>query len=328
MFHHVSRMAILCLVWSQPLIPIAQTFRPLTIGDTVPPVTGLPSFKGKLTILDFWGQYCSSCIKALNDIDSLQGVFNERLQVVSVSDFKEKDAMARALKKYIHREGFKLPMLLANDTLSKLFPHKIVSHVVWIAASGEIKAITGAEYVTRENIQQMLDGQEVEWPVKQDLASFDYTAPLLGMGQPDIPNPAFLYYSAFTGYIDGIAPPSGIFIDSASQCSFGCYYNMGLINLCQLSVDGQAGADRGLFKLQVKDTSRYIKPAGVQYAEWRQNNAYCYYIRLPIGMDRKTVRNIIKQDLARWLVIMGIQVKKQAGKPSSGYIISESKFQN
>ncbi|HEY0676657.1 MAG TPA: TlpA disulfide reductase family protein, partial [Chitinophagaceae bacterium] len=68
---------------------------PVKLGDPVPdiefPITNLKNptakfsdFRGKLVIIDFWGVECTSCIKVLPEIDSLERVYKDRVQFISV----------------------------------------------------------------------------------------------------------------------------------------------------------------------------------------------------------------------------------------------------
>ncbi len=322
-------------LFSQPLSAI----RPLSIGDTVPNIvfnhivnyksssSKLSDFKGKLVILDFWGKYCSPCIKALPKLDSLQRIFKGAVQVITISDFTGKGELQTALKRFITIKDFQLPVLLANDSLSLYFAHTLVSHVVWIDGSGVVKAITGTEYVTKDNIQTVLDGKAVNWPVKRDITDFDYKKPLLVLSQPGIAQPQFLYYSSFIAHIDGIAPPNGTFTDSLNKCTTTNFYNYDLLALCQIAVDYRVGASRDQFILNVKDTSLYLPGNREYYSEWLKKNTYCYSLRLPSGLSSAEVQNVVKRDLLHWLNLLGIRVEKEkysnGEKETEKYIITE-----
>ena len=142
-------------VWSQEI-------KPLLIGETVPVIkintnfntTALPSNtaidKG-LVILDFMATNCSSCIKLLPHLDSIQKNYGNKIRIFLVTEQKKEK-----VKKFLqaHPE-IKLPVIGEDTLLSKYFPHTFISHEVWIM-DGVVKAITYPEYVTDKNIQSLL----------------------------------------------------------------------------------------------------------------------------------------------------------------------------
>jgi thiol-disulfide isomerase/thioredoxin len=335
------KQLILCLALLCPLLhSCAQSqlngTKPLTIGDTIPhiiltqvvnyPVSEihLSSPKNKLIIIDFWGRYCAPCLKALPKYDSLQQLFKDSITIITVSDFSSAKEFTAAKQKFSFLQNMHLPVLLQNNPLSPLFPHKLLSHIVWISPGGVVKAITGAEQLTASNIRSLLNNEPVHWPVKRDMVDFDYRRPLLTIAQPVEP-PKLIYYSTFTSFIEGIAPPSGTTIDAEQQVSFTAFYNYDLPALCQLAADGTLGAGRDQFVLQVKDSSLYYPPAGSYLQEWRKQNNFCYYLRAPVHVTPTQAMAFVQKDLQQWLGLLGITVTKQMlnGKPQ--YTITENR---
>ena len=315
--------------------------RPLTVGDTLPPdlilenVTNYPDskirmsdLKGKLVILDFWGKHCAPCILALAKLDSLQQASHGKVQVITISDFENKDELYKTLRRFTQTQNLSLPVILGNEQLISYFPYTLVSHLVWIDGTGSVKAITGGEYITGTNMQEILDGKPVDWPVKKDVLDYDYKKPLLDYTQVEQSRPASIFYSAFTSRMNGVAPPAGTTINNGRNVSFTAFYNYTLLDFCQLSLDYRVGASRQQFVLQVSDTTRYIKPKESLLSAWKEENTYCYYIQLPIATTKKSIQETVKKDLTRWLHLLGITVKKKCviknGIETTMYIVSDS----
>jgi len=300
-----------------------KEIEPLTIGDKVPDIeidniinystskARLSDFKGKLIIIDFWGKYCSSCITALPKIDSLQKIYQDKLQVITVTQLGTKEEILNVLKRYKKTENLKLPIVITDNTLSSYFPYQLVSHVVWIDGKGIVKAITGTEYITSENIKDVIEGEEINWPVKKDIFEYDYKKPFLDFAQKEIVKPDFLYSSAFTGHLEGISPPQGRIEDTVSQTAKISFYNESLLSLSQMALEYRTGAKPKNFVLEVKDTTRYIRDNTEYFAEWAKKNTYCYSLTVPFSLTEMESEQVIKNDLMRWLNIMGINVKKE-----------------
>jgi len=340
------RLLIYCLLamaWPVGNV-IAQTattnIRPLTVGDTLPPdlvienVTNYPvskirlsELKGKLVILDFWGKYCTPCILSLQKLDSLQRASNGKIQVISVSDFKDTADLYKTLRRFKPTRDLRLPVILGNGQLSEYFPYTMVSHLVWIDGAGIVKAITGGEYITSKNMSDFLAGNPINWPIKKDIIDFDYKQPLLEYVQSKQGRPISFYYSSLTTHIEGISAPLGTYIDSAREIAITHFYNQPLLNLVQLALDYRIGAKREQFTLNVKDTTRYIRTKDLFNSEWEKVNTYSYYAQLPIGLSEKEVQLFLRADILRWLNVMGIHAEKRRryvkNKVETQYIITE-----
>ncbi|MEO6705845.1 MAG: TlpA disulfide reductase family protein, partial [Ginsengibacter sp.] len=174
------------MVMLLPRISVAQSPPPnaLSIGNTVPDITithvynyptstiKLSELKDKLVILDFMSTGCTSCLEAFPRFDSLRKKYGNQLLIIIVS-YEPSKNIERFLKKSPVGKQVKLPVVSDDHILSELFPHVYISHEVWIK-DGKVKAITDAEYVNSANVQQILDDIPLHWPVKRDIAEFDY----------------------------------------------------------------------------------------------------------------------------------------------------------
>jgi thiol-disulfide isomerase/thioredoxin len=322
----IQRLSILILspvmLSTTELRPIGDII-PLEIGDSVPDIrikniinhtessVHLSDFRDKMILLDFWGTSCTSCIAALPGLDSLQKKFKDRLQVITVTKLDSKDKVESTLRHIRKTNNLQLPIVIADEILYKYFPYKLVSHAVWIDKDRKLRAVTGIEYVTKENIEAMLSGKEANMPVKKDAQDYNYDKPLLDLTQKDIAKPDFLYYSAFTSYLDGISPPNGRKVDSANKTITISFYNMGLLALSKIALDYKTAANLKEFVLEVKDSSRFIMNAGEYSSEWNKKNKFCYTVTLPIHISEQEAEQIVRKDIIHWLSVIGYTVKKE-----------------
>lgn len=150
----------------------------LSIGDTLPAIaiqvfdkgniqsSNTASYKGKGLLLDFWATWCTACYKKFGLLDSLQKKYSNQLQIILVcakntGDNREKiDAFTKNIT--VDLPSFSLPVVIGDTIADHLFPHKIIPHYVWIDAHGVIKAITGSEPVTEENIARLLSNKSIK----------------------------------------------------------------------------------------------------------------------------------------------------------------------
>lgn len=161
--------------------------KPLGIGGTLPnfPVgkstshdladTYTRDYSDKLLIVDFWDTFCGACIASMPKLDSLQGLFGDQIQILSVT-YQKEDIVRKFIQKNHIGRNYSLPLIIEDTAWRSLFPHQLLPHVVWIH-KGVVKAITSSGYVTKANIQSVLDGSAIELPVKDDFVEFDYNAP-------------------------------------------------------------------------------------------------------------------------------------------------------
>jgi hypothetical protein len=65
-----------------------------------------------------------------------------------------------------------------------------------------------------------------------------------------------------------------------------------------------------------------------EFAEWKKQHSWCYYLRTPIGINAQRTRAIVQADLLRWLNILGYSVHKEncieENKLVERYIITDT----
>jgi thiol-disulfide isomerase/thioredoxin len=224
-------MATLCLflrtnaqVPSNPKLQL----RPLAIGQMMPELTltgvhnyksntlNLADLEAKLIIIDFWATWCSPCVAMIPKIDQLQQRYHGDIQFISVTYQKEEEVVS--FMKKLEERGhvtYQVPLITNDKTLNKLFPHTTLPHYVWIGANGLVKAITGMEDVTAENIDKMLDNQTLSLREKKETSiPYDSSKPFL-IDRNGGDGKEMVYHSVLSGYVEGL--PSKFLIERADS---------------------------------------------------------------------------------------------------------------
>lgn len=130
----------------------------LEVGDQVPEFTlELPGndqqslsssdLKGQVILIDFWGTYCSPCVKGMPHLEDLQAEFDGQLTVIAVNyEGKER------LERFLTKKSFDFTFVLGSDQLREFFPFRSIPHTVLIDDVGKVVAITSPENITSEVI--------------------------------------------------------------------------------------------------------------------------------------------------------------------------------
>ncbi|MGN7986488.1 MULTISPECIES: TlpA family protein disulfide reductase [Pedobacter] len=178
-------MATLCLFFkANAQLKYQQNVKneAFVIGDKVPDLMfdsvynhisktlKLSDYKGKAIILDFWGTWCSTCLKYTPHMQEFQKKYGDRLAIILVDDAKrdtEKILMDFLEKRKSEGREITLPILLKPKNTRIWFPHNVFPHYVWIGADQRIKAITGPDELKEENISRLIAGLNLHLPVKE-----------------------------------------------------------------------------------------------------------------------------------------------------------------
>lgn len=316
--HLSSLFFFLCIV---PLI--AQSMNEgLAIGNKVPNVVlknminykfkeaKLSDFHGKIVIIDFWSKYCSACINGFPKMEQLQRKFEKDIQVLLVTQNNEKDL------EYLFQHSpnvinNKLPMVIGDSSLHKLFPHYGEPYLVWIDRIGNVMATTQSEEATEENIQLLLDGQSSVLALRHDKIDFNYNVPLMKEGKGRQWQ-HLKYYSMFMDWVEDF--PGSIvssFVDTVNRkISEGRHFlNVPIISLYKIAYSN--GEDIPVI-VEAKNREMYFKPVENtgKMEEWRRNNVYSYELVLPNERKDDWV-SFMKQDLERFFMLKGIVEKRR-----------------
>jgi len=288
----------------------------LSVGDQCPDVAmknivnyktneaKISDFKGKLLILDFWATWCAPCISMMPVTDSLQKVFDGKIQILPVTN--EATQTVTAFMQNIQRTKHIAPPTVTGDTvLNRLFKHEIIPHYAWIDENGKVIAITGADKLNAATIRKYLADKTIAAPIKKDeFKVTDESKPFFVVGNSmkdengfhveAIDDKNLFYHSVLTGYIDGFGCTSG-----DDSTSVTCR-NLSIGNLYRVA------AGRGQLKMlllnstiweaknpvaEIYSDSIIIELDNKPYAqnvEWMKKYTFCYELKFPSVLnDRK-----------------------------------------
>lgn len=267
--------------------------RGIQIGEAVPDVlmdkmvhvdgsvksAHLSDYKDRLLILDFMYTSCTSCLIGLVKKNQLQEQFGDQIKVLAVvgGEYfapgmlkRENEAFIKTYltsKNYLNFHQVKIPWVVENKKLNTYFPHVNVSHLVWIY-KGKLVAVTEQDYVTKDNIQQVLDGKPNDWPVKNDfLPPVDIITPLVNQPATRFNRQIAKndHAAAFGTYQDGYYTKHGSVKDSLHQIRRDYHINIPIVNLYRMywlktSRGKELGANLQPTQLilEVKDRELYV----------------------------------------------------------------------
>lgn len=275
-------------LWNTPLQVVnhPQGQQTITLAD----------YKGKLIILDFWATWCSSCIKELPRLDSLQVDFNENLKLITISS-EPKLKIESAISKFKIKAP-NLPFIHSDSILNEVFPHRFVPHEVWIN-KGKIVAITSASKVSATNIRQLMNTGTIAMETKRDLMEFDDKKSLSGNIEKLELVPLYHYESLLSERIDGAGRHGGTKEeDGKYQMSFINYP----LNQLYRTALGVPLSENDKISWQLNsDSTLSLDP---------EKTTFCYEIKSLSTMDIPRLKNIMLNDLNRHFRLRVIKEQK------------------
>ncbi|MGF7025866.1 peroxiredoxin family protein [Sphingobacterium sp. HSC-15S19] len=297
-----------------------NSIKPLQIGDTIPEALwkmplvvinhpdgketiSLSDYKDKkLLILDFWSTWCGSCIAAMPRFHILNDTFEADLEILPINRQSKRhiETFSRGNKIL---DSLRLYSVTDAEAVSLFFPHKMVPHEVWIK-DNIVQGITYARDVNEETIKKILETGVLKTTSKIDQLDFDSNKAFLidNNGGSDS---TFKYRSIFTPFKKGIPSRTSIVIGANREKWRISATNMGILGLFGLAFPqlNRLPQEQLIINLP-KDKLKKQKDDGVSIDAWNAKNLYCYELNVP-PMDNEQWRKMIRQDLERYLAIMG-----------------------
>lgn len=319
----IFRILLSCFIFSSIMISKGQSAElGLKIGDKVPSVSltnmlnykankvSLDEFKGKIVILDFWNKYCSACIRAFPKMTQLQEKFGDKIQVLLVT-VNSKEELSYLFQHSPNVINNKLPMVLEDTILSKMFPHTAEPYLVWLNEEGKVVATTGGEEATADNIQAVLDGNSTTLAMRRDQVTFNREMPLLMEGEGRQWR-HLQYYSMIMNWVDGNPGTSAAtVIDPIThkRRPGRCFYNVPIIGLYQLAFNIEN--INAPIIIETENAKSYFKPYNDprKQLEWNRNNLYNYELVVPPEREDE-IGIFMRQDLERFFGLKGVMEKR------------------
>jgi thiol-disulfide isomerase/thioredoxin len=305
----------------------------LQIGDKLPNIElsnvinhntdtiNLYATKSKLIILDFWATNCFSCINAFPKLDSLQKKYAGQIQIIAINK-ESKDSTLKFFSRFKKIKMPAIPFVMGDTVLSKLFPHKLVPHHVWIDSSKTVKFITYGWNANESAIGQYLSGKN------PNLAEIIYRENVT------IENPLVkeisdrtVYHSLLTHYIHGASIGNKL-ISTVDDFSHPNRITRNSSSILSLFLD--AYSERGKFNFQARNT---VMLKGIELKEidyptadslkdkWLNENSYNYDLLIPPS-ESTNLYKLMQQDLSRYF---NIEAKIATGEVLCWVIIRTSK---
>jgi len=318
-------LAVLCLNFAAlPQQPktnqaIDVTTKGIQVGEKLPETDALSKYKGKLIILDFWATWCSPCVAMIPKMEKLQEQFKAQIQIIPVT-YQNEEIVDPFLKNLHKGKVSNLPQITGDKELHKLFPHIYLPHYVWIDQTGTVKAITGLEEITAENIQKMLHASKVSSnptaqnasPLKQkrDMKiAYDKSKPYLINGNGGDGN-TLMYHSVLSRYQEGL--PYGWSVYHADSLKYGriTATNLRLASLYQLAFWDQGYFVSNRRILMVRDSLPFSPNRPESREAWQYNNCYNYELIVPPALFASRFL-IMRGDMDRILYQYEARIEKR-----------------
>ncbi len=284
----------------------------LQVGDSAKTVN-LYDLNKKLTLFDFWGTYCSTCIAQMAHLEKLQEEFGDKIQIIIVTknSKNEVDQLFKRINGHVSKDityaSKHLPFILDDTIISALFPHDGIPTHVWLDSAKVLKGVAFDNSTTAENIEAFLKGQKIKL-AEIDMTAIDPSNPMSWIGSGSSFRTQLKSYS----FIFSRLPHSGggdrqvtALIDSATNKIVGLTcLNMRIADLYKLVwfhyKNPNIGIPDNIILLEVKNKGKFYPPKNnSEYFDWADTSIFTYVIRQPLK-DADEIYNSMRQDLDRY----------------------------
>ena len=303
--------------------------KPLQIGDTIPEelwqlplqVVNHPEGKEtitlnayrdkKLIIIDFWETWCKPCVLAL---ETKQNLFiHSRNEILFLPSSRQSK---KTLCIFFNQRDWNYKLSQYNGSkLASFFTFTAVPYLVWIK-DGKIIATTGAEALSEKNIQQLIEGRNIEMvQINQD-SSLDTNFPVQERNQllsVKIGGTLPVRSSSFKNKSHGVSAHNLTFAQLVQQIYSTEIPKSEINSRLRWQVDS---ATKAKLYRSTKYTGDYTRDLDLQ--DWQQKNRFCIDIQLStvLNTERSYLLKLLEDNLKSYLqvtrgITFGLETKKE-----------------
>lgn len=282
----------------------------------------LSEYKGKLVIIDTWSQNCRPCIENLPHMEELQKEFGDRIKIIPYAIQDYVGIIDTLWEKNRYTKKVNIATVAGADVqLHRVFPGMGVWTAVWIDQEGKLLYITETDFVTKENIQRVLNKEKIKWPpfygyTFSNVFNIGYTFPplLTEVDNYKVGKASNAFYSTITSWLP-VQGGGDIVIDSSRKIKRKFHYNTSILDLYMIALKYDTVLPKynkkNRFLLEVKDLNRYINLREKHEEFWHIKNRYCYEATFPIEVNDQGTIRALRADLERFFQIHGRVEKRE-----------------
>lgn len=125
---------------------------------------------GKKVIIDFWTQWCTSCISSFPKIENLKQIFGDKVIILTVTESNINEFTSLRSKSRILQQS-KLPFIIGDTVLFRMASPPFVPYAIWINEKGIIEATSLGTSITENNIRKFINGEKLNLNIERNSSS-------------------------------------------------------------------------------------------------------------------------------------------------------------
>lgn len=295
----------------------------LRIGDNMPNIEmgkllndsasriSIKDFKGKLIILDFWNIHCAVCISDMPKLDSLQNVFGDKLQIISITT--NSGLQVNRLFSRIGMPKHNFPFIIEDSVFNLLFPHQGDPLHVWISEEGKVLGITNDFNTNASNLKDYFSGIMPFLTRRWDYG-INNEQPLLSEANASILNYASRYSVLFNSMEEITSSNMIRLSDTAIQVINGTLLQLYKVAYKEKLYDSSVNIfdmpveDRVI--LNIKNKNPFIIPdTEDELGIWTLKNKYSYESKTKSGMNKSSY-DLMQEELTNYFPYLAFVEKR------------------